>query len=140
SAGQSDAAARLARGYVQSRHLYKRRVHQDNQLSRLLAGRRRGQWGDRKSRTSADNTQTMWIVPIMLISWAVLIGLAVFLIIYNRKKEKERTQALQQVAAGLGWSFAPRAPLNHIPSLDHYAIFSQGRSKVSTNCMYGQAE
>jgi hypothetical protein len=82
----------------------------------------------------------MWIVPIMIIFWSLFIGLAVFLIIYNNRKEKERTQALQQLAATLGWSFAPTAPLNMIPGLELFPLFSQGRRKQIKNFMYGQAQ
>ena len=82
----------------------------------------------------------MWIVPIMIVFWALFIGLAVFLIIYNKRKEKERTQALQQLAVNLGWSFAADAPLTQIAWLDRFTLFSQGRSRQIKNFMYGQAQ
>jgi len=82
----------------------------------------------------------MWIVPIMIVFWALFIGLAVFLIIYNKRKERERTQALQQLAATLGWSFAADAPLTQIAWLDRFTLFSQGRSRQIKNFMYGQAQ
>jgi hypothetical protein len=82
----------------------------------------------------------MWTVIIMLVAWVVLICVAVFLIIYNKKKERERTAALQQTAASLGWSFAPGAPLNHIPGLDQFPLFTAGHSKQIKNFMYGQAQ
>jgi len=82
----------------------------------------------------------MWTVIIMLIAWTVLIVLAVFLFIYNKKKERERTAALQQTAASLGWSFAPGAPLNHIPGLNRFPLFDQGHSRQIKNFMYGQAQ
>jgi hypothetical protein len=82
----------------------------------------------------------MLIVPIMIAFWALFIGLAVFLIIYNKRKEKERTQALQQLAVNLGWSFAADAPLTQIAWLDQFTLFSQGRSRQIKNFMYGQAQ
>ena len=82
----------------------------------------------------------MLIVPIMIAFWALFIGLAVFLIIYNKRKERERTQALQQLAATLGWSFAADAPLTQIAWLDRFTLFSQGRSRQIKNFMYGQAQ
>lgn len=69
-----------------------------------------------------------------------IIGLIVFLVIYANKKEKERTLALQSVAARLGWSFAPAAPLNMIAGLDRFALFSQGHSRQIKNFMYGEAK
>ena len=69
-----------------------------------------------------------------------MIGLIVFLIIYANKKEKERTQALQAVAAQLGWSFAPVAPMNMIAGLDRHALFQQGHGKQVKNFMYGEAK
>ena len=82
----------------------------------------------------------MWTVLILIIFWVFFIGLAVFLIIYNNRKERERTQALQQAAATLGWSFAPTAPMNMIAGLDRFTLFSAGHSKQIKNFMYGQAQ
>jgi len=82
----------------------------------------------------------MWTVLIIITFWALFIGLAVFLIVYNKRKERERTQALQQLAATLGWSFAADAPLTQIAWLDRFTLFSQGRSRQIKNFMYGQAQ
>ena len=76
----------------------------------------------------------------MILFWALFIGLAVFLLIYNKRKERERTQALQQAAATLGWSFAPNAPLNMIAGLERFTLFSSGHSKQIKNFMYGEAQ
>jgi hypothetical protein len=81
----------------------------------------------------------MFVVLISLIFMAVFIGLAVFLVIYNNKREKERTQTLQATAAQLGWSFAAAAPLNMIPSLERFALFNEGHSRQIKNFMYGEA-
>jgi hypothetical protein len=77
---------------------------------------------------------------LALIGGAALVSLAVFLIIYNNKKEKERTRALQQLAGTLRWSFAPLAPLNMIGGLERFTLFSQGHSKEIKNFMYGEAQ
>ena len=82
----------------------------------------------------------MWTVLIIITFWALFIGLAVFLIVYNKRKERERTQALQQLAATLGWRFAADAPLTQIAWLDRFTLFSQGRSRQIKNFMYGQAQ
>jgi hypothetical protein len=82
----------------------------------------------------------MWTVLIIIIFWVLFIGLAVFLLIYNKRKERERTQALQPLAATLGWSFAPNAPLNMIAGLERFTLFSQGHRKEIKNFMYGDAQ
>jgi hypothetical protein len=82
----------------------------------------------------------MFIVPITILFMAFFIGLAIFLIIYNNKKEKERTQALQATAAQLGWNFAPQAPMNMISSLERFPLFREGHSKQIKNFMYGEAQ
>lgn len=82
----------------------------------------------------------MWTVLIMIFFWAFFIGLAIFLIIYNKRKERARTQALQREAATLGWSFSPNAPMNMIPGLERFTLFSHGRGKVIKNFMYGEAQ
>ncbi len=82
----------------------------------------------------------MLVVPISILFMAFFIGLAIFLIIYNNQKEKERTQALQATAAQLGWSFAAQAPLNMISSLDRFPLFNEGHSRQIKNFMYGEAQ
>jgi hypothetical protein len=81
----------------------------------------------------------MWSVLITILVGALLIGLAVFLIIYNNKKEKERTLQLSQVATQLGWNFMPQAALSMISGLERFPLFSQGHSKEMKNMMYGEA-
>jgi len=68
-----------------------------------------------------------------------IIALVVFLFVYQRKKERERTQQLQMVASQLGWSFAVEAPLNMIAGLDQFVLFSHGHGKQIKNMMYGEA-
>lgn len=68
-----------------------------------------------------------------------VIAIVVFAIFYSRKKERERTQALEVAAAQLGWSFSAEAPLNMIPGLERFPLFNQGHSKHIKNFMYGQA-
>lgn len=82
----------------------------------------------------------MWTVLLPIVIGAALVGLAVFLIIYNNRKEKERTLALQQTAGKLGWSFAATAPLNMIAGLERFTLFNQGHSREIKNFMYGQAQ
>jgi hypothetical protein len=69
----------------------------------------------------------------------LLVGLVIFVTVYSRRKEKERTQQLQLTAGQLGWSFAASSPLNMIAGLDRFALFNQGHTKTITNFMYGEA-
>ena len=77
------------------------------------------------------------LAPIAFI--VVIIALGVLLFLYNRKKEKERTEQLRALAAQLRWSFADVAPMNMIAGLEHFTLFNQGHSKEIKNFMYGEA-
>jgi hypothetical protein len=80
------------------------------------------------------------LLPLLPFLFVVLIlGLVIFLAIYARRKERERTEQLQVMAGQLGWSFAASAPLNMIAGLDRFALFNQGHSKEIKNFMYGEA-
>lgn len=79
-----------------------------------------------------------FLLPFIIM--AAIIALIVGLVIYSNQKEKERRQALQGVAAQLGWNFAPTAPMNMIAGLDRFALFTQGHSKQIKNFMYGEAQ
>ena len=83
----------------------------------------------------------MDLLPILApILFAVtIIALAIFLIFYSRKKERERTEQLRAVAGQLTWNFADAAPMNMIAGLEHFALFNQGHSKQIKNFMYGEA-
>lgn len=77
------------------------------------------------------------LLPFLFI--LLILGLVIFLVVYNNKKEKERTRQLQQAAGPLGWSFLPDAAFNMIPGLDRFALFNQGHGKQIRNMMYGEA-
>jgi hypothetical protein len=77
------------------------------------------------------------LVPILL--FAAFAALAIFLFLRNRKKERERTEALRQVAAQYRWNFAETAPLNMIAGLERFALFNSGHGKEIKNFMYGEA-
>src|SRR6266481_5371768 len=80
------------------------------------------------------------LLPLLPFLFVVLIlGLVIFLTVYARRKEKERTQQLQLTASQLGWSFAASAPLNMIAGLERFALFEQGHGKEIKNFMYGAA-
>ena len=83
----------------------------------------------------------MDLLPILapiLFAFTVL-AFVIFLIFYNRKKERERTEQLRAVAAQLVWNFAEEAPFNMIAGLEQFTLFNQGHSKQIKNFMYGEA-
>lgn len=77
------------------------------------------------------------LLPFLFI--ALVLGLVIFLVVYARKKEKERTRQLQLAASHLGWNFLPDAALDMIPGFDRFTLFNQGHSKQIRNMMYGEA-
>jgi hypothetical protein len=80
-------------------------------------------------------------LPIVggIVFFLAIVALAVFIFLYQRKKERERTEALRAAAAQLRWNFAEVAPLNMIAGLEHFALFNSGHSKEIKNMMYGEA-
>lgn len=69
----------------------------------------------------------------------LIIAIIVVAAVIGNKREKERTQQLKNSAAVLGWEFAESAPMNWIPNLEHFALFSQGHTKEIRNMMYGES-
>ncbi|HEX8748153.1 MAG TPA: hypothetical protein VF717_13345 [Pyrinomonadaceae bacterium] len=80
------------------------------------------------------------ILPLALpiLFFLFVIGIIVAIIIYNNKKEKERTLAMEQVARQMGWAFAPVAQLAMIPHSGYFNLFNTGHSKSIKNMIYGQ--
>jgi len=87
-----------------------------------------------------DNCYRMSPAVLVLVSFALLIGVYILLVIYNNKKEKERTQALQQAAGRLALSFTPATEMTVIPGLDGFPLFGEGHGKKIRNFMYGEAQ
>ena len=72
---------------------------------------------------------------------AVLAGIGL-LIYLGWRYERKRTEALQQIAAELGFDFSPGGDLVHSPA-DRFAalrLFSQGRSRKVRNLMRGAGQ
>jgi hypothetical protein len=77
-------------------------------------------------------------VLLTILFFVLFIGLFVALYLYNRRKEKERTLAMQQAAQALGWAFTPESHLGMIPYAGSFNLFNQGHSKSISNMIYGQ--
>ena len=70
---------------------------------------------------------------------AAFFALVIVVVLYNVKKEKDRTQQLQLLASQLGWNFAAAAPLSVIDRFYQFALFNQGDNKEIRNFMSGEA-
>ncbi len=77
------------------------------------------------------------LAPILFAATFLIV--IVFVILYQKKKERERTEAMRQVASFLQWNFADAVPWNMIANLDSFTLFNQGHSKQVKNFMYGEA-
>ena len=83
----------------------------------------------------------MQLLPLLapILFSATFLIVIVFVILYQKKKERERTEAMRAVANFLQWNFAEVAPWNMIANLDYFTLFTQGHSKQIKNFMYGEA-
>lgn len=70
----------------------------------------------------------------------LIIALMIVVVVVQSKRAKERTRQLQSTASLLGLQFVAVAPMNWIPNLDKFALFSQGHSKSISNMMYGEID
>ena len=83
----------------------------------------------------------MNLLPVLapIIFFVVFLSVALIVFFYNRKKERERTEAMRAVASFLQWNFADVVPWNMIANLDYFTLFNHGHSKQIKNFMYGEA-
>ena len=78
---------------------------------------------------------------VLLRMWPVGVGIlvGVLIILYRRKRARERTQIMRAAARQLGWTFFAEAPLSYIRGLDRFTLFDQGHGKQIINLMCGEA-
>lgn len=83
----------------------------------------------------------MNILPVLapILFFATFVIVIVFVILYQKKKERERTEAMRAVANSLQWNFVEVAPWNLIANLNYFTLFNQGHGKQIKNFMYGEA-
>src|SRR5574341_1446442 len=90
-----------------------------------------------RSRHGLNMEILTFLAPFALFFGVALIVVLVYL--YQRKKERERTQFMQAVASQLRWNFAETTPMNMIAGLQNFTLFNQGHSRQIRNFMYGEA-
>ena len=73
-----------------------------------------------------------WLLAITLVL------LAVFLVFFARRRERERTESLRRVAETAGLSFEPEADLDAVRALGDVQLFDRGHSRRVTNMMTGR--
>ena len=83
-------------------------------------------------------------MEIFAILWPFLlfllfVGLVVIILLYKRKRARERTEQIRAIAPMLGWQFLETAPFNWIPNLDKFSLFTSGHTKSIRNMLYGEA-
>ncbi len=76
------------------------------------------------------------LFPIFI--FGAIILFTIVMMLWARKKAKERMLAMQAVAQQMGWGFIPEAAMNAIPYLDSFQLFTRGHSKKILNMIYGQ--
>lgn len=76
-----------------------------------------------------------WDTAILVI--ALALGPWIFLGLYLVRREKKRTQALQQVAHGLGFEFFPDGNPEYFASVTRLELFSRGYEKKLWNLLRG---
>ena len=87
-----------------------------------------------------QQTTTILIFLLVFGFVALIIGIIMVAAIITNKREKERTEQMKGVANLLGWQFSETAPLDWIPNLETFALFSQGHSKILKNFVDGELE
>src|SRR5438552_3777944 len=69
----------------------------------------------------------------------ILIGV-IIAIVFNARWERQRTEALAGVAAGLGFEFYPKSDEGVIGQFGAFHLFQIGRAKTIKNLMQGAAQ
>ena len=66
-------------------------------------------------------------------------GVVTGVVVLVKRAERERTSALEEAAARLGWTWRGEVPSNAIPDLDRFELFTQGRRRALTNLITSPA-
>lgn len=79
------------------------------------------------------------MTPVFVVMVVGTIALLfVFLVLYTRRRERDRTEALRQVAETAGLAFQPKAEVEAVRSLGDVRLFTLGHSRRVSNLMTGR--
>lgn len=76
-----------------------------------------------------------------LVPWLIglgLMALLVVVIVVSRRKERERTEAMERVCIEIGFVFEPRADVDLLTSLGDLPLYKRGHSRRAKNMMTGR--
>jgi hypothetical protein len=76
-----------------------------------------------------------------VLAWVIGISILVFIVlmvVVSRRRERERTEAMQRLAETAGLAFAAKGDLAVIRSLGDVPLFERGHSRQATNVMTGR--
>lgn len=69
---------------------------------------------------------------------ALLAVIIVYSIVYSRRKQRERTEAMERVCIEMGFVFEPRADVDLLTSLGDLPLYTRGHSRRAKNMMTGR--
>ncbi len=78
-------------------------------------------------------------VLLFIVIFSLVVAGVIAAAVYQKKRERERTEHLRAVANLLGWQFGQEAPFDWIPNMDKFTLFNQGHSRSVKNIMFGHA-
>ncbi|MEW5929732.1 MAG: hypothetical protein AB1941_19940 [Gemmatimonadota bacterium] len=78
--------------------------------------------------------ETIGVLAPLLMLGGVVGGL----IAWALRRERERARGMEGAARALGWSWAAKQPLDAVPGLERFGLFSQGRFREITSFMAGE--
>ncbi len=76
-----------------------------------------------------------------LVPWLIglgLMALLVVVIVVSRRKERERTEAMERVCIEMGFVFEPQADIDLLTSLGDLPLYKRGHSRRAKNMMTGR--
>jgi hypothetical protein len=80
----------------------------------------------------------LYLLPLAAL--AVITAAMVAMISWAKRRERERSQGLEEAARSMGWSWAAEQPLDVIPGLERFGFFGQGHHRSIRNFVAGERD